>query len=74
VGQPTVKDKPMQYTVIGVWRDDKPVVTGVVVGHHEVYGGDEEIFTDGLWFAHVAATDVTAAEQLAKTEASENAL
>ncbi len=64
----------MQYTVIGVWQDDKPVVTGVVTGHHEIYGGDEETFTDGLWFARVAAGDVADAEQIAKTEAIENAL
>ena len=64
----------MHYTVIGVWQDAKPVVTGVVAGRHEVYGGDEETFTDGLWFVHVTATDVADAEQLAKTEAVDNAI
>jgi hypothetical protein len=64
----------MQYTVIGVWQDAQPVVAGVIAGRHEVYGGDEEIFTDGLWFACVAAADVADAERLAKTEATENAL
>jgi len=62
----------MQYTVIGVWHNDRPVVTGVIAGRHEVYGGDEETFTDGLWFVCLAATDVAEAEQLAKTEAIEN--
>lgn len=62
----------MQYTVIGVWHDDEPLVTGVVPGRHEVYGGDEASFAGGLWFAHVSATDVAEAEQLAKTEAIEN--
>ena len=47
---------------------------GDVAGHHEIYGGDEETFTDGLWFARVAAGDVADAEQTATTEAIENAL
>lgn len=62
----------MQYTVIGVWQDDEPVVAGVVAGRHEVYGGDEASFSGGLWFAHVDASDVTEAEHLAKTEAIEH--
>ena len=64
----------MQYTVIGVWQDDKPIVAGVVTGRHEVYGGDEETFPDGLWFVCVSADDIADAERLAKTEATENAL
>jgi hypothetical protein len=55
----------MQYTVIGVWLADKPVVTGVVTGWHEVYGGDEETFPDGVWATLVTAGDVAEAEQLA---------
>ena len=34
---------------------DKPVVTGVVTGGHEVYGSDEKTFPEG-----VGATVVTA--------------
>ncbi len=63
----------MDFTVIGVWQDDKPVVAGVVVGRHEVYGGDEETFAEGLWFVSVAARDVAEAEQFATREAHENA-
>jgi hypothetical protein len=63
----------MEFTVIGVWQDDKPVVAGVVVGHHEVYGGDEQTFAEGLWFACVAATDVAEAEQAAARAEFENA-
>jgi hypothetical protein len=62
----------MQYTVIGVWQDDKPVVAGVVAGRHEVYGGEEDSFSGGLWFAQVTATDVPDAERIAKTDAIEN--
>ncbi len=62
----------MQYTVIGVWLADKPVVTGVVTGRHEVYGGDEETFTEGVWATFVSASDVAEAEHLAKTEMIEN--
>ena len=58
----------MQYTVIGVWLADKPVVTG----HHEVYGGDEETFTEGVWATFVTAGEVAEAEQLAKTDMVEN--
>jgi hypothetical protein len=62
----------MQYTVIGVWQDDKPVVAGVVAGRHEVYGGDEDSFNGGLWSAHVTAADITEAERIVKTDAIEN--
>lgn len=64
----------MDYTVIGVWQDDKPVVAGVVVGRHEVYGGDEQAFPEGLWFASVTATDVDEAEHLATSQARESGL
>jgi hypothetical protein len=69
---PNSEETPMQYTVIGVWQDDEPVVAGVVPGRHEVYGGDEASFSGGLWLTHVTATDVAEAEQLAKTEAIEH--
>ncbi len=62
----------MQYTVIGVWLADKPVVAGVVTGRHEVYGGDEETFTEGVWATFVTAGEVAEAEQLAKTDMVEN--
>lgn len=62
----------MQYTVIGVWLAGEPVVTGVVTGHHEVYGGDEHTFTEGVWATLVTASDVAEAEHLAKTDMIEN--
>ncbi|WP_432830808.1 hypothetical protein [Dactylosporangium sp. CA-092794] len=62
----------MDYTVIGVWQDDKPVVA-VVVGRHEVYGGDEQTFPEGLWFLCVATTDIAEAEHLAARQALESA-
>ena len=49
----------MQYTVFGAWQDGTPAVVGVVPGHHEVYGGDEDTFPDGLWFTHITAADIT---------------
>ena len=62
----------MQYTVIGVWLADKPVVVGVVAGGHEVYGGDEQTFTEGVWATVVAARDIAEAERLATTDMIEN--
>ncbi len=62
----------MQYTVIGVWQDDKPVVVGAIPGQHEVYGGDEQTFPDGLWATCVNAADVTEAERLATSDMIEN--
>jgi hypothetical protein len=62
----------MQHTVIGVWLADKPVVTGVVTGGHEVYDGDEETFTEGVWATVVNASDVAQAEQRATTDMIEN--
>ena len=64
----------MIYTVIGVWLDDKPTVVGVIAGKHEVYGGEEETFPDGLWSTDVTATGVEDAEQLARTDMIENKL
>lgn len=37
----------MQYTVIGAWHDDEPLVAG----RHEVYGGDAE------WLAKTEAIE-----------------
>jgi hypothetical protein len=62
----------MQFTVIGVWHGDKPATAGVVAGPHEVYGGDEDTFTDGLWFVHVTADTVADAERLAILDVVEN--
>jgi hypothetical protein len=44
-----MKENTVTYTVIGVWLDDIPIVVGVVAGTHEVYGGDEQTFGEGLW-------------------------
>ncbi len=52
--------------------DDTPMVVGVVAGTHEVYGGDEEAFAEGLWATAVDATDVDQAEHLAKVEMLES--
>lgn len=62
----------MTYTVIGVRIDDTPMVVGVVAGTHEVYGGDEEAFEQGLWATSIDAIDVEQAEQLAKVEMLES--
>ncbi len=58
----------MSYTVIGVWLEDTPIVVGVIAGSHEVYGGDEQRFPEGLWATSVDASTVEQAEQLAKVE------
>jgi hypothetical protein len=62
----------MSYTVIGVWRGDTPIVVGVIAGTHEVYGGDEEAFEEGLWATSVDAPDIAQAEHLAKVEIREH--
>ncbi|GIH16350.1 hypothetical protein [Rugosimonospora africana] len=64
----------MYWTVIGVWHEDRPVVVGVVPGRYEVYGGDEEVFPDGLWYLHISAADIREAEMLAKAEIIANGL
>jgi hypothetical protein len=61
----------VSYTVIGVWLDDAPIVVGVIAGNHEVYGGDEKAFEEGLWATSVDACDIAQAEQLAKVEMRE---
>lgn len=62
----------MIYTVIGVWLNEKPVVVGVIAGEHEVYGGDEETFDEGLWVTCVDVDDVNEAEDLAETAMIDN--
>jgi hypothetical protein len=57
----------MNYTVIGVWLDNAPIVVGVITGRHAVHGGDDTAFTDGLWATFVDATDIEHAEHLAVT-------
>ncbi|WP_433304279.1 hypothetical protein ACQP2F_14515 [Actinoplanes sp. CA-030573] len=64
----------MHFTVIGVWLADKPAVAGVVAGDHEIYGGDEHVFADGLWSTVVEAADIREAEHLATTAILENSL
>jgi hypothetical protein len=59
---------PDVYTVIGVWRDDEPIPVGVIAGEHEVSGGDDSEFEQGLWATSVAAPDSATAEQLAIDE------
>jgi hypothetical protein len=55
------------WTVIGFWYNDRPVVTGVVEGNHNVGNGDTDDFyagdTDyqGEWATSVSARDAESA-------------
>ena len=42
--QDTIETSPVTrpYTVIGFWSGDEVVVTGIVDGEHEVFGGTDE--------------------------------
>jgi len=60
------------YTVIGVWLGDQPVPIGVIEGQHEVHGGDDSEFPEGLWATSVTAADPGQAEQAAITELLES--
>lgn len=53
------------FTVVGVWIDDEPVPVGVIAGDHQVSGGDEEQFPQGVWATCVTAADDVEAEQVA---------
>ncbi|MGI5213324.1 hypothetical protein [Plantactinospora sp. CA-290183] len=53
------------YTVLGVWPDEQPVSVGVIVGEHEVHGGDDSAFDVGLWAISVESTGVDEAQDLA---------
>lgn len=61
------KPLPM-WTVIGVWINDEPVVTGAVRGRHDVSGGNGGEFEQGLWATSVSAETVEEAERLAVRE------
>jgi hypothetical protein len=67
-----MEQKTMTYTVIGVWLNDKPVTVGVIEGRHNVDGGDQETFTQGVWATSVDAVDVEQAEAFAKGDMTEN--
>ena len=58
------------WTVIGVWVGDSPVPVGVIRGAHDVEGGDESEFPDGLWATTVQASDAADAESVAVAEMS----
>lgn len=64
----SVDEVEQRWTVVGVWLDGTPVVTGVVAGEHQVSGGDGMYFPDGLWATHVDAVSADAAEGLAADE------
>jgi hypothetical protein len=57
-----------EFTVVGVWDDDVPVPVGVVCGAHEVTGGDDQHWTQGVWATSVSAADASAAEREAVVE------
>lgn len=58
------------WTVIGLWLEDVPVVAGVVAGLHEVEGGDDCSDWDfrGPWATSVTASSVEEAESGAVQE------
>lgn len=58
------------WTVIGIWLDDRPVVAGVIAGRHEVEGGDDCSDWDfrGPWATSVSASSVEEAEKSAVQE------
>lgn len=56
------------YTVLGVWQDGKAIPVGVIAGRHEVTGGDDSEYEQGLWALSVEAPDVDTAERLAVEE------
>ena len=58
------------WTVIGVWLGDSPVPVGVIRGTHDVEGGDESEFPDGLWTTTVQASNAADAESAAVAEMS----
>lgn len=56
------------YTVLGVWEDDEPVPVGVVDGEHQVTGGADRRWEQGLWATSVTAADPAEAEAAAVAE------
>jgi hypothetical protein len=53
------------WTVLGVWDNDRAVPVGVLAGQHDVVGGDSGYWEQGLWATYVQAGDAAAAETLA---------
>lgn len=70
----TSVDEGHDWTVIGFWADDTPVVVGVVAGEHDVDGGDDCSDLDiagsfrGPWATSVTASSVEDAEAAAVQE------
>lgn len=74
----TVTEAPKEWTVLGAWINDHALVVGVIEGKHEVHGGDDTAFSDGmeavvedgqgLWATSVEAATAEAAEALAVEE------
>jgi hypothetical protein len=63
----------MNYTVIGLWLRQQPVVAGVIEGEHNCVdssGGDP--YSDGRWATSVEAKDPDEAEELAVEEMEAN--
>lgn len=60
------------YTVLGVWDGDQPVPVGVVNGDHQVTGGAEEHWQQGLWATSSVAADPAEAEAAAVAEMRAN--
>lgn len=56
------------YTVLGVWQDDHAIPIGVIAGRHDVTGGDDSDYEQGLWAISVDAPDADTAERLAIEE------
>lgn len=60
------------YTVLGVWDGDQPVPVGVVDGDHQVTGGAEEHWEQGLWAIGITAADPAEAQTAAGAEMRAN--
>jgi hypothetical protein len=52
------------YTVLGVWQGDNAIPVGVVAGQHEVTGGGDSEYEQGLWALSVEAPDGETAEEI----------
>jgi hypothetical protein len=62
----SIADTPTgRYTVTGVWLGSQPVPVAVIAGEHDVCGGDDTAFPDGLWATSVSAPDAATAQRLA---------
>lgn len=58
--------------MLGVWDGDQPMPVGVVEGEHEVTGGAEQHWEQGLWATSVTAADPADAEAEAIAEMRAN--